>query len=47
MLAVILYPFASITARFPVIRVSPRTLARRRIMCGECQEDFAAEEPAE
>ncbi|UQI49821.1 hypothetical protein M1P56_35620 (plasmid) [Streptomyces sp. HU2014] len=27
-----------------VIRVSPRTLSRRRIMCGECEEDFALEE---
>lgn len=27
-----------------VIRVSPKTLERRRIMCGECKEDFAPEE---
>lgn len=27
-----------------VIRVSPKTLERRSIMCGECREDFAAEE---
>ncbi|MET8218084.1 hypothetical protein [Streptomyces hirsutus] len=27
-----------------VIRVSPRTLARRNIMCGECMENFALEQ---
>lgn len=30
-----------------VIRVSPRTLARRSIMCGECMEDFAVDESAD
>ncbi|MET9206791.1 hypothetical protein ABZW38_16785 [Streptomyces bacillaris] len=30
-----------------VIRVSPKTLERRSIMCGECMEDFAVREPAE
>ncbi|MGW2181278.1 hypothetical protein ACWCXX_24895 [Streptomyces sp. NPDC001732] len=30
-----------------VIRVSPKTLERRRIMCGECREDFTLEDPAE
>ncbi|MFJ2589686.1 hypothetical protein [Streptomyces sp. NPDC087538] len=29
-----------------VIRVSPKTLERRNIMCGECREDFALEEPS-
>ncbi|WP_327687076.1 hypothetical protein [Streptomyces sp. NBC_00467] len=30
-----------------VIRASPRTLARRSIMCGECKSDFTVEESAE
>ncbi|MEU3433109.1 hypothetical protein [Streptomyces sp. NPDC006863] len=30
-----------------VIRVSPKTLERRSIMCGECMEDFAVRESAE
>ncbi|MGW6588381.1 hypothetical protein [Streptomyces globisporus] len=30
-----------------VIRVSPKTLERRSIMCGECREDFAVRESAE
>ncbi|MGW1037592.1 hypothetical protein [Streptomyces antibioticus] len=29
-----------------VIRVSPKTLERRNIMCGDCMENFAAEESA-
>ncbi|MEU6946573.1 hypothetical protein ABZ957_15295 [Streptomyces sp. NPDC046316] len=30
-----------------VIRVSPKTLAKRKIMCGDCKQSFAAPEPAE
>ncbi|WP_331720471.1 hypothetical protein OG851_42640 (plasmid) [Streptomyces sp. NBC_00161] len=30
-----------------VIRVSPKTLARRSIMCGECMSDFTVAESAE
>ncbi|MCX4231785.1 hypothetical protein [Streptomyces ortus] len=29
-----------------VIRVSPKTLERRNIMCGDCMENFAPEESA-
>ncbi|WP_159011476.1 MULTISPECIES: hypothetical protein [unclassified Streptomyces] len=30
-----------------VIRVSPKTLERRNIMCGDCTENFATESPSE
>ncbi|WP_031057829.1 hypothetical protein [Streptomyces sp. NRRL F-5702] len=30
-----------------VIRVSPKTLERRNIMCGDCTKNFATESPSE